>query len=41
MEEVTCSHCNGSGEGMVNGTFCTRCGGYGVEYVEIVEDDEE
>jgi len=30
-DEVLCSHCNGSGEGMYDGTRCTSCKGSGVE----------
>ena len=43
MEELTCPNCNGSGEGMHDGTKCTHCKGSGVEYVlseeeEVAED---
>ena len=30
-EELTCPHCNGSGEGMHDGTKCVYCKGSGVE----------
>lgn len=30
-EPSICSSCNGSGEGMYDGTRCSRCGGSGVE----------
>ena len=36
-EELTCPHCNGSGEGMHDGTTCTHCKGSGVERVEREE----
>lgn len=35
--EVICSWCNGSGEGLYDGTTCRNCNGKGVEY----EDQEE
>ena len=38
-EQVTCSQCNGSGEGMYEGEKCKTCKGSGVELVEI-EDEE-
>lgn len=34
-----CSSCNGSGEGMYDGTRCMSCGGSGVEHEEYEEDD--
>jgi len=42
-EELTCPHCNGSGEGMHDGTTCTFCKGSGVEYVlaDIEEPEDE
>jgi len=30
-EQETCPHCNGSGEGMHDGTTCSFCKGSGVE----------
>ena len=30
-DKPTCSHCNGSGEGMHDGTKCKSCKGLGVE----------
>ena len=38
-EQVTCSQCNGSGEGIHEGEKCKTCKGSGVELVEI-EDEE-
>lgn len=35
-DDVLCVHCNGSGEGMYDGTTCSMCGGSGV----IDEDDD-
>lgn len=32
--EYTCPACNGSGEGMYDGTRCRQCNGTGVEAVE-------
>jgi hypothetical protein len=29
-EEEICSACNGSGEGMYDGSRCSTCGGHGV-----------
>ena len=37
-EEEICCHCNGSGEGMYDGTRCTYCKGSGIEYVLKEED---
>ena len=34
-EQVTCSQCNGSGEGMYEGEKCKTCKGSGIELVEI------
>ena len=43
QEKLTCTNCNGSGEGMYDGTKCTMCKGSGVEYVladvEGIEDE--
>ncbi len=33
-EKPVCTNCNGSGEGMHDGTKCTMCKGSGVESVE-------
>lgn len=38
-EEVICSQCSGSGEGMFDGTRCYRCKGSGVERPESGGDD--
>ena len=38
-EELLCAYCNGSGEGMHDGTTCTHCKGSGVHYV-LSEDEE-
>jgi hypothetical protein len=35
--ECICGHCNGSGEGMYDGTTCSACGGSGIER----DDDDE
>lgn len=42
FEEDLCVNCNGSGEGMFDGTSCSRCRGWGVVYrlVECKEDDD-
>lgn len=37
-DEVTCAGCNGSGEGMFDGSTCSSCGGSGVE--SHITDDE-
>lgn len=39
-EWLTCPTCNGSGEGMFEGTRCSSCGGTGTEKV-LVEDESE
>ncbi len=31
IDDLTCPQCNGSGEGMHDGTKCSSCGGSGVE----------
>jgi len=36
-EEELCPRCNGSGEGMHDGTICTMCKGTGVEREEVQE----
>ena len=41
FEEVICNHCNGSGEGMHDGSSCGHCGGSGVEWADIEEDEDE
>ena len=38
-EEGICAYCNGSGEGMYDGTTCRSCKGSGVDR-RSVEDDE-
>lgn len=40
-EMVLCSNCNGSGEGMYDGSRCSSCGGKGEVPEEIREEDEE
>lgn len=40
-EELTCSQCNGSGEGMHDGTTCRSCKGWGIEYVLEEDEDEQ
>jgi RecJ-like exonuclease len=37
--ESICSRCNGSGEGMYDGTTCPACGGSGIERDDIGSDD--
>ena len=37
-EELTCPSCNGSGEGMYDGTKCSACKGSGVEWMEVEND---
>jgi DnaJ-class molecular chaperone len=39
-EQETCPACNGSGEGMHDGTKCKTCKGTGVEWVLVEEKDE-
>ena len=39
-ESVTCTSCNGSGEGQYEGTRCRACQGSGVKWVEREDDDE-
>lgn len=41
MEESTCPACNGSGEGMYDGSRCRECGGTGIVWTEVVENDLE
>ncbi len=41
MESVICSACNGSGEGMFDGSRCSTCGGSGEVWVEVDESDSE
>ena len=39
QEDLICIQCNGSGEGMYDGTKCKKCGGSGVEQnTEDLED---
>ena len=38
-DDATCYHCNGSGEGMFDGTRCNSCGGSGVERVRMDRDE--
>lgn len=40
-EDEICSACNGSGEGMYDGSRCYKCKGTGNEPVEIEDDDYE
>lgn len=37
-EDEVCSYCSGSGEGMYDGSCCSKCKGCGVEPVE--QDDD-
>lgn len=37
--ECICGHCNGSGEGMYDGTTCSACGGSGIERDDSGSDD--
>lgn len=30
MKNDLCANCDGSGEGMHEGTICTQCNGYGI-----------
>ena len=39
MKEVICPTCNGSGEGMYDGTTCHVCKGHGTILVD--EDEQE
>lgn len=38
-EDYICPACNGSGEGMYDGSTCHKCKGTGGEPVEYVDDD--
>ena len=38
LESVICGDCNGSGEGLHDGSTCRHCGGSG-EVMEMVSDD--
>ena len=38
-DEPLCPHCNGSGEGMYDGSTCRSCGGSGVEERDRDYDD--
>lgn len=40
-EDEICHRCNGSGEGMWDGSCCSHCRGRGVEPVEKGNDDYE
>lgn len=40
-EYLTCPTCNGSGEGMYDGTRCHACKGSGTERVESDPDDQD
>lgn len=40
-ESVICSDCNGSGEGMYDGSRCSTCRGSGEVEVEINDEGEE
>ena len=40
-EYLTCPTCNGSGEGMYDGTRCHACKGSGAERVESEPDDQD
>ena len=37
-EDLICPKCNGSGEGMYDGTICSLCKGSGVEEVDKEKD---
>ena len=39
MKEIICPNCNGSGEGMYDGTRCTECKGRGTQLIETDPDD--
>lgn len=41
-EEVTCSHCSGSGEGMADGSSCWVCKGRGtIQFLTDSEQDDD
>ena len=40
-EEVICATCNGSGEGMYDGSRCANCGGSGVDWAVIEHNQGE
>jgi DnaJ-class molecular chaperone len=40
-EQVYCSHCSGSGEGMYDGSTCWACHGKGEVWVEMDPEPEE
>ena len=39
-KEVICNACNGSGEGYVDGSHCTTCGGSGVRPCPYCREDD-
>lgn len=41
VEEELCFECNGSGEGMHDGTTCRRCRGRGSVPIEVEDEDDE
>lgn len=41
IDECYCSHCNGSGEGMYDGSVCRYCNGSGVERDDSRKEDWE
>jgi DnaJ-class molecular chaperone len=40
-EESICPNCSGSGEGMYEGTRCSRCHGSGSVLIEVKDQPEE
>lgn len=38
MKYSLCSHCNGSGEGMADGSECYVCHGMGIDFDEEMDD---
>ena len=40
MKYSLCSHCNGSGEGIADGTKCYVCQGSGIDFEEEMDDTD-
>ena len=41
MEEDICPQCNGSGEGMYDGSRCSSCKGTGTAWIEVEDEPTE
>lgn len=40
LEEITCSVCAGSGEGMADGSTCWSCKGSGMLGIALLDEDD-